>query len=699
MEENHLGLIELHFKFGDKVFAERGAFVLVPSKSKTTHSRTLISAFKLKICTTVIKSKMNFDLIRPNTSSDAAWGLALDWLVDCKENHPKCREAEPRNGWNPSRLLDVGTLEDPTLRLYDTSSTSEDLMYTTLSHCWGKIPIHRLLSSNLEDMKAVIDPTILTKSFRDAVEITRRMQVSYLWIDSLCIMQDSVTDWNYESLLMGLVYRYGVCNIAATSGRDGRAGCFFDRNPLLVQPLVVQATWSGRSLLGSLKESNLSTNKLLPGEYCVYRGEWKEEIENAPLNQRAWVVQERLLAPRIMHFSSQQIYWECRTCRASETLPKGLPERPTFKIGAPSIEDEGNDWQKTIKKTKELCVRLKSPPTPRKYMEVRQWDEIVSAYTKCGLTKEKDKLIAISGIADCFEEKMKDDYLAGLWRSVLPYQLLWRVEDPASTRRPEEYRAPSWSWAAIEGEVKETFHIQQEDKVGKDTCVTILEARVTIPSSEVTDNVTGGHIKMSGRLARGTLMQQDQSNAAMSTRAQGGEATAIYGVPELHLHLKDNKSGLLDKTPTYDIISESFQHKEVYCLLIRHTKYSYMSSGITEDLLPEQKFPMSLRQKREPKTESKNPPKSSRVMGEFGRLLYAAPPENIYPQLKGLILVPTGNAPREFRRIGTWGVLESGVAEKKVFEAGCNAFNDLEKDKGWEVENVKGSSYFTLTLV
>jgi hypothetical protein len=74
-------------------------------------------------------------------------------------------------------------------------------------------------------------------------------------------------------------------------------------------------------------------------------------------------------------------------------------------------------------------------------MEVRQWDETVSAYTKCGLTKEQDKLIAISGIADYFEKKMKDDYLAGLWRSVLPYQLLWRVEDPASTRRPEEYRA------------------------------------------------------------------------------------------------------------------------------------------------------------------------------------------------------------------------------------------------------------------
>jgi hypothetical protein len=315
MEENHLGLIELHFKFGDKVFTERGAFVLVPSKSKTTYSRTVTSAIKLKICASVIKPKMNFDPIRPNTASDETWGLALNWLEDCKENHPKCREAEPRNGWNPSRLLDVGTLENPVLRLYNTSSTSGDLMYTTLSHCWGKIPIHRLLSSNLEDMKAFIDPAILTKSFRDAVEITRRMQVRYLWIDSLCMMQDSVIDWNYESLLMGLVYRYGLCNIAATSGHDGRAGCFFDRNPLLVQP-IGSASYVVRSITSRLTKRKQSVNnKLLPGKYCVYRGEWKEEIENAPLNQRARVVRERLLAPRIMHFSSQQMYWECRTCR------------------------------------------------------------------------------------------------------------------------------------------------------------------------------------------------------------------------------------------------------------------------------------------------------------------------------------------------------------------------------------------------
>jgi hypothetical protein len=86
-------------------------------------------------------------------------------------------------------------------------------------------------------------------------------------------------------------------------------------------------------------------------------------------------------------------------------------------------------------------------------------------------------------------------------------------------------------------------------------------------------------------------------------------------------------------------------------------------------------------------------------MREFGRLLYAAPPENIYPQLKGLILVPAGNIPTEFRRIGVRGVLESGVAEKKAFEAGCAAFNDLEGGNGWEVEKAMGSNYYTLALV
>jgi hypothetical protein len=588
-------------------------------------------------------------------------------------------------------------LEAPVLHLFETRGTQEELVYTTLSHCWGKIPIHRLLIANLEAMKAEIDPVQLTKSFRDAVEITRRMQIRYLWIDSLCIVQDSAEDWQHESLLMGSVYKYGHCNIAATSGHDGRAGCFKDRNPLLIQPLVVEATWSGRTLLGSLKESDLSTNKLIAGEYCVYRGEWREEIEHAPLNQRAWVVQERLLAPRILHFSSQQIYWECRTCRASETLPKGLPERPTFKIGAPAVGDDNNDLQKAIKKTKELWERFSSPPIPRKYMEYRQWDEIVSAYTKCGLTKERDKLIAISGIAEIFRARIKDEYLAGLWRLLLPYQLLWRVEDPGSTRRPEDYRAPSWSWVAVEGEIKETFFVQQEDKVGKDICVNILNASVSTPNGNGLGIVTGGHITVSGRLAKGVLIQNRFPSSP--TDIQASDSGAILGVSQLHLHLKNGKTGLLDKTPTYDVISESFQHSEVYCLLVRYTKYSYMSSGITEDLLPEQKFPMSIRQKSKPNTETKTASKSSRMMGEFGRLLYAAPPENIYPQVKGLILVPTGNAAREFKRIGVFGILESGVAEKKVFEKGCQAFGEREKGSGWEVERVNGYDYYTMKLV
>lgn len=302
-----------------------------------------------------MKSKMNFTSIASSTSSEETWEISLKWIDDCILNHPKCKDAVPRNGWNPSRLLDVGTLHEPTLCLFESIPLQEELVYTTLSHCWGTIPIYRLRQSNLETMKATIEPTNLTKTFQDAIHITRRMQVRYLWIDSLCIIQDSTIDWQHESLLMGSIYKYGFCNIAATSGHDGRAGCFFDRNSLLIQPLVVQATWSGHTLLGSLKERGLSTNKLLAGEYVVYRGEWREEIEEAPLNQRAWVVQERLLAPKILHFSSQQVYWECRTFRANETLPNGLPERPTFKIGGPMT---GDDARKLQKKTHKIERRM-----------------------------------------------------------------------------------------------------------------------------------------------------------------------------------------------------------------------------------------------------------------------------------------------------------------------------------------------------
>jgi hypothetical protein len=102
--------------------------------------------------------------------------------------------------------------------------------YLTLSHCWGKDQIFRLLETNIDQLRKAIPTNRLPQTFQQAIALTKRMGHRYIWIDSLCIIQDSEDDWHYESSRMGDVYKNSFCNISATAAEDGRMGLFFERD-------------------------------------------------------------------------------------------------------------------------------------------------------------------------------------------------------------------------------------------------------------------------------------------------------------------------------------------------------------------------------------------------------------------------------------------------------------------------------------
>jgi hypothetical protein len=222
------------------------------------------------------------------------WECASRWINQCTLKHVKCNNLT--NGTKlPTRLLEVRpTGADPELRLYIPASDVPPSRYITLSHCWGKLPIPTLKSSNFEAMTRDIAIAKLPKTFQDAITITRRLNIRYLWIDSLCIVQDSVDDWQSESVKMRDVYSNSFLNIAAAAAPDGRTGCFLDRNALLAGPCR-------------------ATVRTLHGRLCdlVSQTLWVNGMAKTPLSQRSWVVQERLLAPRVLYFAQNQLYWEC----------------------------------------------------------------------------------------------------------------------------------------------------------------------------------------------------------------------------------------------------------------------------------------------------------------------------------------------------------------------------------------------------
>lgn len=176
-----------------------------------------------------------------STGSDSNIALASKWLNDCSAKHSICHSfGEGQGPWYPTRLLDVGKhVEESDVRLVISDTDSPTGPYLTLSHCWGSALVSKLEMRDLEKSKAGISASALPKTFRDAVYVTKKLGVQYLWIDALCIIQDSVEDWRQETATMGKVYKNALCNIAATGASDSSIGCFWDRNPLLAQPCKI----------------------------------------------------------------------------------------------------------------------------------------------------------------------------------------------------------------------------------------------------------------------------------------------------------------------------------------------------------------------------------------------------------------------------------------------------------------------------
>jgi hypothetical protein len=241
-----------------------------------------------------------------NTDSVSSWTTATNWLQSCIESHPKCSRSLDHS-WLPTRVIDVGSISNPDLRLRITNLASPVSPYATLSHCWGKLKIKQLLLSNLSTLVNGIVFAELPMTFQDAIVITRRLGLRFLWIDSLCIIQDSIEDWAHESAMMDLVYSNSTCNIAATAAEDSSVGCFFERNPLLAQPCRVKID----SFPGPVSDS---------GQYhLVQEALFFNSIDNQPLNWRGWVLQEQFLSPRIIRCGRNQLFWECQEMVSMQT--------------------------------------------------------------------------------------------------------------------------------------------------------------------------------------------------------------------------------------------------------------------------------------------------------------------------------------------------------------------------------------------
>ena len=385
--------------------------------------------------------------------------LGRKWLAECSKTHTSCGHLADKK--MPTRVIDVGVEGGEEPRLIETRGRSGQ--WVTLSYPWGgaePITTKETYAENLEKMPVASLPPM----FRDAVNVVRAMGFRYLWIDSICIIQGDAEDWARECGRMAQVYEdsaFTIAACAASSPADSLmpSGNSIDRSPCIFEK-------EGITFVASLDNMIENGDMSMPRE------------QNSVISTRGWCFQERLLAPRVLYLGSRQSYWECYTCQFYEFVRVPLPL--------------------TRKSSSVFRVRHKifrSVFARNEEFDTKIWSDMVESYSRCELTNPMDKLPALSGIAQATVRRLQATYLAGIWLYQLELGLAWfRVpNEKREIRAPPEYRAPSWSWASVDGPVQ--FHAPPYTPRPQ---FDIVSAVMTPATSDVFGRVTAGRLTLHG---------------------------------------------------------------------------------------------------------------------------------------------------------------------------------------------------------
>ena len=393
--------------------------------------------------------------------------LCRQWIGECLATHSNCSQTSKPD--LPTRLIDVGP-PDGSIEPRLVETKGQQGQYVTLSHCWGTSKPPVTDPETFGRYHQAIPFPSLPKTFQDAIIVVRRLDYRYLWIDCFCIIQGDSKDWQTECARMAQTFRQSIITIAGPAAEDTDAGFLRERAAPIARPCELGLRDENGDFLGTATVGLVDYHDSpLPGPE-----------KDSPLATRAWILQERLLSPRILYFGSGKLYWECQSVDRYENLLY-----PSIEIVLPKVSK-----------------RVLS--TPLDDFNLRAlWYLIVCDYTDCRLTDENDKLPALSGLAYQVQKMNNDIYLAGLWKEDLMTGLTWytpyqSIHTPKSRKRAKQ-KAPSWSWAACDDRVfflnmfsrpKENLRIDLE----------VTDAHAEAIGYDPYGQVTFGRLKVEGKL-------------------------------------------------------------------------------------------------------------------------------------------------------------------------------------------------------
>jgi hypothetical protein len=360
-------------------------------------------------------------------------------MEECYFSHPECRAHD--NHSLPSKLLFI---QDDSVKLLNTADLQGDQRYVALSYCWGGEQEQKTTTQNLRDREQHgLDIHKLPQSLKDAIQVTRNLGLTYLWIDSLCIIQDDPVHKAQEITRMAAIYRGAHLTISAASSPAATDGFLHPRSPSPIRKHIL-----------SLQMICSNGSK---GQIYIYRTEHPSPRTEDTINTRGWTLQEHLLSPRLLIYGAWQMRWVCQAAQCADGGPTGVYPRSFENLTSKlqSSRTYSVIWEDAV-----AALDAGRNVKVRKCMLELDgmrglWARVVEEFTRRKLSVADDRAAAIHGIAARYGELVRDRYVAGLWMGQLAAQLVWKRPSAydGPTRSPGVRRKPSWSWIGVDGAV------------------------------------------------------------------------------------------------------------------------------------------------------------------------------------------------------------------------------------------------------
>ncbi|KAI1120046.1 heterokaryon incompatibility protein-domain-containing protein [Nemania abortiva] len=594
------------------------------------------------------------------TDHPEAYHMAARWVKECIQSHPACQSPFLiPNTFIPTRLLRVNNpdLGFDYVKMVSAEHIELSARYIALSYCWGGDQLGKTVEANISSRSRNLRVSDQPKTIRDAIKVTRRLHFDYLWIDSLCIIQDDPEDMARELACMDKVYEYADLLISATSAKSSAEGML---NPVLNLPANVSCGY--RCPDGQVGRILLQKAGYTPGALGVHG--------------RCWTLQEHLLPSRILAYAGSGLRWSCRTTTlfdgpwtTSTVFINYLENIETYRrmsailssdvpCGVPTvIHNQITDLNVDGILIAELLqgrqkprpgARAVSPHEPdttqgagsevTKPSAIAQWRKLLREFTSRSITNSADRLPAISAAARKFNNVLQGRYIAGLWEVALPLELLWAPQGGSNKGRDQEGPFPSWSWASTRHRVE--WHVPSAGVATLHCLRTQLD--FLYPS------VPYGHVTKGWLRVRGDLMPVKCE--AVDAPIDPSEWQIEQGLPMV----VRNSAFLVPRFACNDAAYEEVSGLKILAILDEKTDIEALQEIYCLEVIRE----------------------------DLATSLTASRPS------VGLVLAPIDESGSAFGRIGLFGMLHGRITGLRTREAVHSKLGDKGLDMFWEEREV-----------